>query len=195
MAAVAVGAALFWVITQMIHRGAPPQAATAAVGASSRPATIGLSTDGSADGSALPAEFTILQTHNAFAPGTPQGHRPLGGPEALLIFKGVVGAGADFTAFIENQAARQVIQAVVGDAVARGRIKSIDLDAIVYEVGGNSRRIEVGQNLNGEVVAPPATQPSPSAPTPDVQSPPEPPDGAGTPNGNPSRSSKRRGGM
>jgi hypothetical protein len=112
----------------------------------------------------------------------------------LLIFKGVVQAGADFTAFIENEAAKQVIQAVVGDAVARGRIKSIDLDAIVYEVGGDSRRIEVGQNLNGEVVAPPATQPSP-APPPDVQAPPGPPDGAGAPNGNLSRSSKRRGGM
>jgi hypothetical protein len=190
-AAVALGGALLWGMTEMIHRrSVPPRVATAAVGASSPPAAIGPSTDGSA----LPAEFAILQTHNAFAPGTPQGHRPSGGPEALLIFKGVVQAGADFTAFIENEAAKQVIQAVVGDAVARGRIKSIDLDAIVYEVGGDSRRIEVGQNLNGEVVAPPATQPSP-APPPDLQAPPGPPDGAGAPNGNLSRSSKRRGGM
>jgi len=190
-AAVALCAALIWAMTQMIHHRAPPQAATAAAGASSRPATINLP----ADGSSLPAEFAILQTHNAFAPGTAQGHGRSGGPEATLIFKGVVQAGADFTAFIENQAAKQVTQAMVGDAVARGRIKSIDLDAIVYEVGGDSRRIEVGQNLNGEVVAPPATQPSPSAPPPDVQAPAGPPDGAGPPNGNPPRSPKRRGGM
>jgi hypothetical protein len=55
----------------------------------------------------------------------------------------------------------------VGDAIALGHIKSINLDAIEYEgTGGPARRIEVGRNLMGEVVAPtpPTSKPSAGAP-------------------------------
>jgi hypothetical protein len=122
----------------------------------------------------LPAEFAILQTRNAFShgPGT-------GGPGATLVFRGAVKTGPGvpgLVAFIEDMTAKSWVQAQVGTLVADGRIKSIDLDAIVYEVAGTERRIEVGQNLNGEAApppAPPATQPAPTSPTP--QAPPQPP--------------------
>jgi hypothetical protein len=180
-----MGAVLIWVVSH--RRSEPPQPVQMARGAGN-PAAI----SPSRIGSGLPAEFAILQMHNAFSPGTGQGHKPSGGPEAVLVFKGVVQAGANFTAFIENQGAKQVTQAGVGDPVARGRIKSIDLDAMVYEVGGDSRRIEIGQNLNGEVVVPlAATQPSPP---PNVQASAAPPDGAARPNGQPPRSPGKRAG-
>src|ERR1700685_1230456 len=167
-AAVLGGAALIWIIAAMTGSGRPPAVvgiARAVEG--NHPATTNPAAD-----SALTAEFAILQTHNAFSRGDAAGHGPHGGPEAVLVFKGVVQADGACTAFIENQAAKQVTQAAVGDAVARGRIKSIDLDAIVYEVAGGSRRIEIGQNLNGEVVAPPATQPSQASGSQDAQTPP-----------------------
>jgi hypothetical protein len=115
------------------------------------------------NGTLLPKEFAFLQTRSPFGAGKARpGAKGHGGPEAAFVFKGTVQAGIVFTAFIEDQSDKNVVQAAVGDPVARGRIKSIDLDAIEYEAAGNSRRIEVGQNLNGEVVQPvPTSQPSP----------------------------------
>ncbi|MGD0770269.1 MAG: hypothetical protein ABSB42_18960 [Tepidisphaeraceae bacterium] len=111
--------------------------------------------------SLLPREYAFLQTRTPFGHARGRGGKGLGGPEASFVFKGVVQAGTGFTAFIEDLSAKNVVQAAVGDQVARGTIKSIDLDAIEYELAGDSRRIEVGQNLNGEAVQPaPATQPS-----------------------------------
>jgi hypothetical protein len=109
----------------------------------------------------LPKEYAFLQTRSPFGSARGPGGKAHGGPEAVFVFKGTVQAGMIFTAFLEDQSDKNVVQAAVGDPVARGRIKSIDLDAIEYETAGNSRRIEVGQNLNGEIVQPtPTSQPS-----------------------------------
>jgi hypothetical protein len=108
----------------------------------------------------LPPEFAILQTRNAFGRGN-------GGPESMFVFKGAVQSGSQFTAFVEDLAAKKVLQILVGGNVAQGSVKSIDLDAIEYASAGNSRRIEVGQNLAGETVqeaAPPAPAGSPPGP-------------------------------
>ncbi|HEX4055273.1 MAG TPA: hypothetical protein VHX86_13500 [Tepidisphaeraceae bacterium] len=113
------------------------------------------------NGSVLPEEYAFFQTRSPFGGGQGHGGKGRGGPEALFIFRGAVRAGTSMTAFMENVTAKDVVQVVVGDSLARGRIKSIDLDAIQYETAGNAVRIEVGQNLNGEAVQPaPTTNPS-----------------------------------
>ena len=113
---------------------------------------------------ALPEEFAILQTRNVF--GTLKNHsgsQAAGGPDAGFVLKGVVLAGAGYTAFVEELASKQVRPLVVGDTVSRGKIKSIDIDTIEYEVSGSAHRIEVGQDLNGRT-PPPSPPPPPTAP-------------------------------
>jgi hypothetical protein len=132
-----------------------------------------------ASGSVLPAEYSLLQTRSPFGRGSAQGPGAgHGGPEATFIFRGAVQTGSSITAFIEDANAKNVVQMAAGQSLARGRIKSIDLDAIEYESGGNTRRIEAGQNLNGEVVQPPpTTAPSPAGSPP----PPSPPQNGNMP--------------
>jgi len=123
----------------------------------------------------LPPEFAILQTRNAF------GHAH-GGPESMFVFKGAVQSGSQFTAFIEDLAAKKVLQILVGGNVARGSVKSIDLDAIEYASAGNSRRVEVGENLAGEAVpesAPPGPAGGPPGPNAGPPGPPGPMVGPG----------------
>jgi len=111
----------------------------------------------------LPEEYSVLITRNPFG-GRGRG----GGPEASLVFKGVILSGLDYLAFFEDASTKNVTRMKVGEKVARGRIKSMDLDGLVYETADGSRRIEVGQNLNGETPPPPpppATKPaSPAGP-------------------------------
>jgi hypothetical protein len=149
----------------------------------------------------LPDDFAILKSRNGFAhgrggPGGPNGPGagPQGprGPEAALVFRGAVDESDHFTAFIEDINVKRVMELPSGAPVGRGRIKSIDLDSIVYESGGASRRIEVGQNLEGQVVPPtPTSKPAgpqpplgPQGPMPPGQGPPGPeqmPPGRGAP--------------
>ena len=146
----------------------------------------------------LPDDFAILKSRNGFAHGRggpngpgagPQGPR---GPEAGLVFRGAVDEADHFTAFIEDTNGKRVMELAPGAPVGRGRIKSIDLDSIVYESGGASKRIEVGQNLEGQVVPPTPTSkpagpqplPGPQGPMPPGQGPPGPqqmPPGRGGP--------------
>jgi len=80
-----------------------------------------------------------------------------------------------FVAFLEDLSSKQVIQATVGDAISHGRITSVDLDSIEYEATGKSLRVQVGQNLMGQVVAPtPTSQPAAPGP-PGNGRPPRPP--------------------
>jgi hypothetical protein len=112
----------------------------------------------------LPEEFAVITKRSAFGRAAMAGARATGGPEAGFVFKGVVQADDAFTAFIEDVTAKQILQLGIGQAVARGRIKSIDLDSLEYEIPGDVRQIQVGQNLDGLTPPPPAT--APSAPPP-----------------------------
>ncbi|MGA2230725.1 MAG: hypothetical protein ABSH22_07480 [Tepidisphaeraceae bacterium] len=115
----------------------------------------------------LPQEFSFLETHNPFGRG--HGGGQAAGAEASLVFKGAVRDGDKTTAFFEDLSTKKVIPLEAGAAIARGRIKSIDLDAIVYAVANDSQRIEAGENLNGVVIPPaaPASQPSSSVAAPE----------------------------
>jgi len=111
----------------------------------------------------------VLQTRNIFkhGPSKPGGPGAPGGPEASFVLKGIVEAEAKFTAFIEDKNARHVTPVGIGGAIALGKIKSINLDAIEYEAAaGGTRRIEVGRNLMGEVVPPTPPTSKPAAPGP-----------------------------
>ena len=114
----------------------------------------------------LPDEYSILQTRNVFHNGGgAAGPGSSGGPDAQLVFRGSVQAGSTPIAFIEDMAAKKVLEEAVGDSIGQGRIKSIDLDSVEYAEAGGSRRIQVGQNLDGIEVPPPAppAQPNPPA--------------------------------
>ncbi len=159
---VALAASLAWAMTELNRQ--PSGGGVVLLRPTTAPTTQTAAAT-SADGTALlPPQYAILQSRNAF--GRERGGKAhgLGGPEATFVFKGAVQAGELFTAFVEDLSSRQVKQLTIGDSLARGRIKSIDLDSIEYEVSGNSRQIALGQNFNGEVV-PPTSQPTQAAPT------------------------------
>lgn len=116
--------------------------------------------------SVLPKEFAIFEQQNPFAhgPAAPPAGPPQGGPEASLVFKGVMDNSGKCIAFIEDLASKHVTQVMAGQPIGRGKIKSINLDAMEFEVMGAMRKILVGQNLDGQVVPP--TPPQPPAPPP-----------------------------
>jgi hypothetical protein len=138
----------------------------------------------------LPVEFSILQSRNVF--GSPKSHgaaQAPGGPEAGYVLKGVVQAPGGFVAFVEEVAAKQVRQLAAGDVLARGKIKSINIETIEYETDGVAHRIEVGQDLNGQTPPPPPTAPA-AAPQPGADAgaspgPPGSPQPGGSPPGRP----------
>jgi hypothetical protein len=153
------------------------------IGSSVRPA-MNVATDDSrqeqrapvarAGSSLLPAEYAIFQQRSPFGQSTgPVGAQAsAGGPETNYVFRGAVQTGSAITAFFEEGSSEKVIQMMAGNSIASGRIKSIDLDAIEYESGGVSRRIEIGQNLKGQAAQPPAPTTAPSAPAPPGAGPP-----------------------
>jgi hypothetical protein len=152
--------ALIWIISLMTGGKKTPAQSSRSISSAGQ-AQGGAATQ-PADSVLLPGDYAVLESRNPFGRGHGHGARA-GGPDATFVFEGTIQSGNGFTAFVENMAAKSVIQVAVGDAVARGRVKSIDLDALEYEVAGNNRRIEVGQNLNGET--PPPPPPPASKPT------------------------------
>lgn len=172
-------------------------ACAAAVGAASaapraRPASPATGPSAATQGAppaSLPPEYSVLQSRNPFAhagkggPGGPQngaGSGGPGGPDAIFVLRGIVDAGGQFTAFVEDTMAKRIVELPAGAPLGPGRIKQIDADAIEYDAMGASRRIEVGEDLAGRVVPPiPATKPAgPQQPGPQQGAPNGPP-GAG----------------
>src|SRR5687767_11546610 len=109
-ASIAAALATVVVIFASVLRGDPgatTQPAPARQAAAAQPGA-------SATAPSLPPQYAILMTRNPFA----QGGRPkgpdTGGPEASFVLKGVVEAGARFTAFIEDKASGRVVQMGVG---------------------------------------------------------------------------------
>jgi hypothetical protein len=166
---------------QIMPTSQPGAGAVVTHGQAISPTPGGLPASGSppAGGSLLPPEYAILNTRNLFGPPHAAPAGPAG-PEAGFVFKGVIQSGSAYTAFIEQVNSKQVMQLSVGDPIARGKIKSIDLDGIEYAVGADSHRITVGQNLMGMDV--PVTAPA------------NPPNGNGPPGNGGQRGGRGRGG-
>jgi hypothetical protein len=117
----------------------------------------------------LPDGFEILKKRNAFAHGKPGAADASAakGPESTFVFRGAVNTIDHLTAFVEDTSSKRVLELAVGATVARGQIRNIDLDAVTYEApGGASKRIEVGQNFNGEAVPPTPPPAKPAGPQP-----------------------------
>lgn len=146
---------------EMREPGAPPPPGAAGKNAPPRPVK----------NLPLPEDFAIFKTRNAFAhgkgqggPGGPGGPK---GPEAGLVFRGAVDEVDHVTAFVEDTASKRVMELAAGAMLASGKIKSVDLDTLVYESPAGSKRIQVGQNLDGQVVPPtPAAKPAGPQPQP-----------------------------
>jgi len=70
-------------------------------------------------------------------------------PESQLVLLGVVEELDADRAYFEQRPGGTVVRHVVGDAIARGRIVAVELDAVCYESGGRQVWVEVGQDLTG----------------------------------------------
>jgi hypothetical protein len=131
----------------------------------------------------LPPEFEIFQSRSAFATDGRATSAPSASPDppaaqAAFVLRGIAQIDDHFIALFEGPDGKNAIQAAVGDSLASGHVKSIDLDQVQYESAGQLKQIAVGQNLNGEVVPrAPATQPAPpsdnAAANPDDAGPPD----------------------
>jgi len=75
-------------------------------------------------------------------------------PEESLVFRGAVldPGGDGVRAYIEDVANGTMLRLGEGDAVARGRISDIGIDAIGYERNGEVVWIQMGSDLTGKLV-------------------------------------------
>ncbi len=71
-------------------------------------------------------------------------------PESYFVLKGIVRQNEQYIAFLENTRMGETIKARAGDSIARGRLKSLTLDNIEFELDANTIKIEIGDNLQGK---------------------------------------------
>lgn len=70
-------------------------------------------------------------------------------PESYHILKGIVQENGVFIAFIENTQRGQIFKVKEGDTVARGKIKTLNLDTIEYDFDGRTVTVAIGNDLEG----------------------------------------------
>jgi len=78
--------------------------------------------------------------------------RPMPNPESYLLLKGIAHDN-QFIAFVEDKRTGSVLRLRQGDPVARGRVKSLDLDSLEYEFQGKTTLVHVGSDLEGGIGA------------------------------------------
>ena len=125
-----------------------------------------------------PDDFSILTQKNIFVrdrqpPPDPSQWRPAttqqappavpDSPAKSIVLRGVVIEDNELHAYVEDSRSGTATRLVTGDAIADGRVTDIALDAIEFEQNGVQQWINVGQNLYGATVAPPAPTTAPSA--------------------------------
>jgi hypothetical protein len=106
----------------------------------------------------MPDDFAVLNLRNIFF----KGHLPspdagqqgsssfeVHSVETTYIFNGVTITDGKPVAFLENTDSGAVMQAHVGDTIARGKIVNIALDSLDYQANGRVTRVQIGQNLAG----------------------------------------------
>jgi hypothetical protein len=136
-------------------------------------------------GASFNEEYGVLRDRNMFLQNRPRPRptfsepppstreaAPLA-PERNFVLRGVVLEDADLRAYVEDAAAGRIVRLAPGDALARGHVTEIEVDAVHFERDGASIWIEVGQDFSGTRVAalpppPPTLQPSAPATRPSI---------------------------
>ncbi len=75
---------------------------------------------------------------------------PAPAPESYFVLKGIVRQNEEYVAFLEDTRMGETIRAQAGDSIATGRLKSLTLDNIEFELDDNTIKIEIGDNLQGK---------------------------------------------
>jgi hypothetical protein len=104
------------------------------------------------------AKFDIISQRNMFSrqrvpfrPQEPVVERPrvMPNPESYFLLKGVVQENGQFIAFVEDKQSGSVLRLREGDRVARGTVKSLNLDALEYQLGDKTVTVNLGLDLEG----------------------------------------------
>ena len=118
----------------------------------------------------LPEQWLLLMRRSIFArggvpapvPGAPN-PADAGGPDGQIALRGVVlEDNSQYSAFLEDTAGNHTMRVRPGDNVGMGRVKTINLDSLVFETPLRTTHVQVGQNLLGAPM--PAASPQPSGP-------------------------------
>jgi len=70
-------------------------------------------------------------------------------PESYLLLRGIVQENGQFLAFVEDKQSGSVLRLRAGDHVARGTIKSLNLDGLEYQLGDKTTGVRLGYDLEG----------------------------------------------
>jgi hypothetical protein len=70
-------------------------------------------------------------------------------PESYLLLKGIVQEDNRFLAFVEDKRTGTVLRLREGDSVARGTIKSLNLDGLQYQYQDKTISVGIGSDLEG----------------------------------------------
>jgi len=100
----------------------------------------------------LTGPYRILLTRSIFAANhmvLDQRPGQFGGPERQLALRGVSLDDGVYSAFIEDTISHSVLRVVSGQAIARGLIAEITLDALRYQREGSKTEVKIGQTLEG----------------------------------------------
>ncbi|HMO25042.1 MAG TPA: hypothetical protein PKB10_02125 [Tepidisphaeraceae bacterium] len=121
-------------------------------------------------------EYGVLSEQNMFhrerrrpsPPSTrPTTTTPPAAPERAFVLVGVVFEDGQVRAYIEDGNTGSIRRLTAGEAIARGTIAAIEIDAVAYEHNGDVRWIELGHDFTGAlpqgVSAGPSPPPAPAA--------------------------------
>jgi hypothetical protein len=70
-------------------------------------------------------------------------------PEAYFLLRGVAQENNQFIAFVEDKQSGSVLRLHQGDHVARGTIKSLNLDTLEYQLQDKTTTVSMGLDLEG----------------------------------------------
>lgn len=100
----------------------------------------------------LTGTYRILLTRSIFAANhmvLDQRPGQLGGPEGQLALRGLSLEDGVYSAFIEDTINHSVLRVAAGQAIARGLVAEITLDALHYQREGSKTEVKIGQTLEG----------------------------------------------
>ncbi|HEX5241691.1 MAG TPA: hypothetical protein VFW23_00410 [Tepidisphaeraceae bacterium] len=100
----------------------------------------------------LTGPYRILLNRSIFAANhmvLDQRPGQLGGPEGQLALRGVSLEDGVYSAFIEDTINHSVLRVATGQAIARGLVAEITLDAVHYQREGSKTEVKIGQTLEG----------------------------------------------